>query len=368
MGTDNITSTAPQPAVGEGVFRNVRTVSLVIYCVTLIFGTLGNGLVIYVTGCRMKRSVNSVWFLNLALADFLFTAFLVFTIISVSQEQQWQFGQFLCKLNSFVNIINMFASIFLLAAISLDRCLSIWVVVWAQNKRTVFKAQFICVVIWLTAAVCSAPYATFRDIVVVQEKTYCVYPASVTPGQKWSLNIFRLVMGFFIPFLIILVSYVAIGVRAGRLQRTRKQRSRRIILSVVLAFLICWLPFHILCLIELKMQNTTDLQNVARIAGPLVLSLAYMNSCLNPILYVFMCDEFQKKLKRSLCFVLESALAEDHISFMSSRSLSSHLSRLTRKSDSIAPEERRGTTTSLNLEKSKVDIPVDRERDTGSTE
>ncbi|KAL0174902.1 hypothetical protein M9458_030870, partial [Cirrhinus mrigala] len=37
--------------------------------------------------------------------------------------------------------------------------------------------------------------------------------------------------------------------------------------------------------------------------------------CLNPILYVFMCDEYKKKLKQSLLLVLETAFAEDHLDF-----------------------------------------------------
>ncbi|XP_037641740.1 chemokine-like receptor 1 [Sebastes umbrosus] len=346
MGTGNTTSTV---ADMTGVV--VRIATLVMFCVVLVVGTLGNSLVIYVTGCRMKRTVNSIWFLNLAVADFLFTAFLIFTIISFSQESEWQFGQFMCKLNTFVSVINMFASIFFLTTMSVDRCLSTWVVVWAQNKRTVCKAKLICAVIWITAVVCSAPYATFREFQEYEGKMYCT--TSMT--HKQFFTIFRFVVGFLIPFLVICVSYVAIGVRAGQLQRTRKKRSRRIIFSVILAFFICWLPFHVMCLIEITTTNP-DILNIVRIAGPLILSLAFMNSCLNPILYVFMCDEFQKKLRQSVFFVLESALAEDHLSFMSSRSLSSHFSRITQKSDSTAPVERKGTGDSLNFMESRVVI------------
>uniref|UniRef100_A0A3Q3MSZ4 Si:ch211-137j23.6 n=2 Tax=Mastacembelus armatus TaxID=205130 RepID=A0A3Q3MSZ4_9TELE len=318
-------------------------VSVVIYCVIFIVGTLGNGLVIYVTGFRMKRTVNSVWFLNLALADCFFTAFLIFWIISASQGNHWPFGHFMCKLFNFVVVVNMFASIFLLTVISVDRCLSIWVVVWAQNKRTVRKAQLISAAVWVAAVVCSIPYATFRDLKIKGVKTYCSYSGS--KSQYWSLGIFRFVMGFFVPFMVILVSYTAISVRAGRVQRTRRHRSRRIIFSIIFAFFICWLPYHVVHFMELN-GAPQSLQRIIRIIGPLTISLAFANSCLNPILYVFLCDEFQKKLKQSICFVLESALAEDHLSFMSSRSMSSHFTWTSRKSESSAPAEKSTTTSS----------------------
>ncbi|KAG7242180.1 hypothetical protein INR49_024226, partial [Caranx melampygus] len=152
-------------SVADGPARHMNVAAVVIYSVIFVTGTVGNGLVIYVTGFRMKKTVNSVWFLNLALADFLFTAFLLFVAISTFKEKTWPFGYFMCKLTTFVGVVNMFASVFLLMAISLDRCLSIWVVVWAQNKRTVHKAQIMSAVIWMVAVVCSTPYATFRETV-----------------------------------------------------------------------------------------------------------------------------------------------------------------------------------------------------------
>lgn len=344
---DYTNTTVDEQEDGNRVGRALQTTSLVIYCLIFAFGTIGNSLVIYVTGCRMKRTVNSVWFLNLALADFLFSTFLIFTIISTSQGNHWMFGLVFCKLKTFVIVVNMFASIFLLTAISVDRCFSIWFVVWAQNKRTVGKARIICAVIWITAGVCSAPYAHVREVWPHGEKIMC-YAKSNTRKQTWILDIFRFVMGFLIPFLVICVSYVAIVVRAGHLTKPRKQRCRRVIFSVVLAFFICWLPFHVFIFVHSYNPNL-GIINV-QIVGPLVLSLCFMNSCLNPILYVFMGHEFQQKLKRSVCFALESALAEDHLSFMSSRSLTSYLSRISRKSDSTAPVEMKGPATCSTTE------------------
>uniref|UniRef100_A0A3B4G0I9 G-protein coupled receptors family 1 profile domain-containing protein n=1 Tax=Pundamilia nyererei TaxID=303518 RepID=A0A3B4G0I9_9CICH len=280
---------------GPPPYLHIQTVSIVIYCVIFIVGTLGNGLVIYVTGFKMQKTVETVWFLNLAIADFLFTAFLIFSIISLSQSHRWPFGQFMCKLNTFVSVVNMFASIFTLMVMSLDRYLSIWMVVWAHNKRTVCKAQLICVGIWVIAAVCKS-----------NGSHYCHYNFT-SKESTWSLYTFRFLMGFVIPFLVILVTYVAIGIRAMRMPRTRRQRSCRIIFAIIFTFFICWLPFHVFNFIEPASTNP-DLRNIVRIMGPLTVSLAFLNSCLNPILYVFMCEEFTKKLRQSICFVLESAL------------------------------------------------------------
>ncbi|ROL50176.1 Chemokine-like receptor 1 [Anabarilius grahami] len=63
-------------------------------------------------------------------ADFLFLFFLIFNI-SEYREYDWPFGDSMCFLSSLVTVLNMFASTFLLISISLDRCLSTWVVIWS---------------------------------------------------------------------------------------------------------------------------------------------------------------------------------------------------------------------------------------------
>ncbi|XP_053169790.1 C3a anaphylatoxin chemotactic receptor-like [Scomber japonicus] len=345
---DNIT--ASEPSSDDGIRRKVPTAYLVIYCVIIVVGMVGNGLVIYVTGFRMKRTVHSIWFLSLALADFLCTSFLIFLTISLSQDFHWPFGLFMCKLSNFVTVLNMFASVFFLMAISLDRCLCTCAVVWARNNRTVCKAQLVSVVIWLIAMICSIPYATFRKLEVYSGKTSCVYFMDIT--QKLILVIFRFIMAFLIPFLVITASYVAIGVRTRRLQSERKQRSRRIILSVILAFFLCWLPYHVLRFVQFSTPDNPQMKVIFEHGYLLTTSLAFLNSCLNPILYVFMCDEFQKKLKQSIFLVFESALAEDRDT--------------SQKSDSAVPVQSSSTGSSFILKESRVDAIE--ERETLSTE
>ncbi|XP_012717986.1 chemokine-like receptor 1 [Fundulus heteroclitus] len=328
METDN--TTIDHSSGREVALKHIRTFSLVIYCVITVVGTVGNGLVIYVTGFKMKKTVNSVWFFNLALADFLFTAFLIFSTVSLYQELHWPFGNFMCKLNNFVSLVNMFASVFFLTAINLDRCISTLVVVWAQNNRTVCKAQVISAVIWLAAGTCSTPYTYFRTTILEGNSTFCKYSPTVTKELKWSLYTFRFVVGFLIPFLAMLFSYVAIGIRSRQLQMLRKQISHRVIFIIVVAFFICWLPFHVLSFVELTFS-----EKIGQIGGPLTMSLAFMNSCLNPILYVFIRVDFQNKLQ-SLCFVVEHALTEDHLPFTSSRFVPSQFPRVARRSESTA--------------------------------
>ncbi|XP_048016823.1 C3a anaphylatoxin chemotactic receptor-like [Megalobrama amblycephala] len=286
---ENVTNaTQPEPLSSIDIFN------IFIYFVVFTLGIIGNGLIIFVTGYKMKTTVNSIWFLNLAIADFIFTLVIIFYIITAFNKMVWHFGDFMCKFVSFVTVQNMFASIFLLTAISLDGCLFTWVILWAQNKQTLVKARIICALVWVLSILCSIPFVINR----LEKDKKCIY--NVEPFK--SLVIYRFMVGFLIPFLIIASSYIAIGVRAKRLNGGKKLKSFWVIISVIMAFFICWFPFHVqqLCTVIALENKWSDFKQVIDDIGPFVNCLVHLNSCLNPILYVFMCEEIRKKLKQSL--------------------------------------------------------------------
>ena len=53
------------------------------------------------------------------------------------------------------------------------------------------------------------------------------------------------------------------------------------------------------------------LELVITIGVPLATSLAYLNSCLNPLLYVFMGRDFKDKVRKSILNVFETAFREE---------------------------------------------------------
>ncbi|XP_048017888.1 C3a anaphylatoxin chemotactic receptor-like, partial [Megalobrama amblycephala] len=265
---------------------SIEIFNIFIYFVTFALGIVGNGLIIFVTGYKMKTTVNSIWFLNLAIADFIFNFIIIFYIVIAFNRMVWHFGDFMCKFVSFVAVLKMFVSIFLLTAISLDGYLFTW--------STLVKARIICALVWVLSILCSIPFVINRLVMHKQ----CIY--NLEPFK--SLVIYRFMVGFLIPFLIIVSSFIAIGVRAKRLKRGKKLKSFGVIISVIMALFLCWFPFHVhqLCTVIALENEWNEFFFVIIYIGPFVNCLVHLSSCLNPILYVFMCEEFKKKLKQSL--------------------------------------------------------------------
>uniref|UniRef100_A0A8C2EV13 G-protein coupled receptors family 1 profile domain-containing protein n=1 Tax=Cyprinus carpio TaxID=7962 RepID=A0A8C2EV13_CYPCA len=279
-------------------FTSFKIFQICIFIATIVVGLIGNGLVIFLTGCRMKTTVNSTWFLNLAIADFLFMLSSIIDNLLVLGRLSLYFMRYILQT---MLTLNLFASIFFLVVISLDRCLCTWMVVWAKNKRTTLKAKIICIIVWVSSIGCSFP-------------SFEVFKFTFT-----FLTTYDFIVGFFIPFLIIASSYTAIGVRIKRLKRVKQLRSYQVIITLTLAFFICWFPYHAINFYQIiagKNNWSASDRQVIGTAMIVSLYLVYLNSCLNPILYVFMCDEYKKKLKQSLLLVLETAFAEDHLDFI----------------------------------------------------
>ncbi|XP_040899777.1 chemokine-like receptor 1 isoform X2 [Toxotes jaculatrix] len=329
----NNTTNASEPNGSDEYVQYVRKslniMSLIVYCLAFALGVLGNGVVIWVTGFKMKKTVNTVWFLNLAVADFLFTAFLPLGVTYTAMDFHWAFGNFMCKLNSTINSLNMFVSVYILVVISVDRCVSVVWPVWTQNHRSVRRASYVSLGVWVLSLILSIPAFIFRDTEQIDEINLCFTNFALSDDYETesvqqlrsfhhqAVIITRFILGFVVPFTVIVSCYAVIIHRLRRNRTLANQSSRpfKIIAAVITAFFLCWAPFHILALIDMVNHTTKHssqtLFHVVAIGAPIATSLAFFNSCLNPLLYVFMGQDFKDKVRKSILNVLETAFQEE---------------------------------------------------------
>ncbi|XP_027985309.2 N-formyl peptide receptor 2-like [Eptesicus fuscus] len=304
----------------------LQIVSWVIQGITFVLGILGNGLVIWVAGFRMARTVTTLCYLNLAVADFSFLATLPFLMVSSIMKEQWPFGWFLCKLIHIVVDINLFGSVFLIAFIALDRCICVLHPVWAHNHRTVTLATKLIIVPWILALVLTLQIFIF--LTTVNDKSgnvYCTFnftPWADTP-QKWlkaaftmltARGVIRFVIGFTMPMSIVAICYGLIAVKLSKKGMIHSSRSSRVLTAVVVSFFVCWFPFQLVALLNTVWLRDILLGTEFKVLdnlSNLLEALAFFNSCLNPMLYVFIGQDFRKTLIHSLPASLERAMTED---------------------------------------------------------
>ncbi|XP_069500653.1 C5a anaphylatoxin chemotactic receptor 1-like [Ambystoma mexicanum] len=315
ISTDDFHVAASAPSLGA-----VRVISLVIYSLTFLLGVPGNGVVIWMTGFEMKRTVNTVWFLNLAIADFLCCLVVPFSIMLPLLDYHWPLGGFACKVIPSVYLLNMYTSVLILTAISLDRCILVMKPIWCQNHRTVKKALAACLVVWLLSLLMTSPSFVFRKLSSHSStnKTTCnTHYAMVSKdpahAQKVEtfIAVFRFLCGFCLPFMVITGCYCLLIVKVSHSRFNRSDRMLKMILVVIIGFFMCWFPYHVAGLILATNSHDTDLYKSTHAVDSLLISIAFINSCINPVVYVIMGQDFKEKFQKSIKSILRNVLTED---------------------------------------------------------
>ncbi|KAM4016761.1 C5a anaphylatoxin chemotactic receptor 1-like isoform 1-T1 [Anomaloglossus baeobatrachus] len=291
--------------------RIIQKTAITIYSIVFALGIIGNGLVIWIAGFRMKNTVSAVWFLHLAIADFLCCASLPLRIHEWAAVFSSPPDSAYCIVNMFLFNINMTSSVLLLTAMSIDRWVSVMWPFWAKVHRTCNVVRISAAIIWgLSLIVAAVLYYVYRYH-VGDVNEWCplyYFPLYYDLELRHIMKLIRLVIMCVIPFLIIVTSYVTIFYKIRKSKRSqRSQRSSRIITAVISCFFICWFPYYIWSL-------TPWYYSIPSLLSPflhlIVITLACLNSCMNPIIYVFMGPGFRQGFFRSVPARVERALRE----------------------------------------------------------
>ncbi|XP_029368663.1 type-2 angiotensin II receptor [Echeneis naucrates] len=365
---------------------SMTTVIPTVYSIICVLGTTANILAVSVLAQAntSRRTVANTFMLNLCVSDLLFLLSLPLWAVYYSRGYSWPFGRVACKICGLLLHFNLYASIFFITSMSIDRYLAIVHPFRSQSARNPKRARLTCVLVWALAFVCSAPTLALRDTRYIMNFSVeaCVI---LYPTHTWymSLVLMKIILAFLLPLIIISCCYYAIGrhLVAGtwpiRMQNSspsssmpsfksteshqssckperpptpcvnpssssdRPMQGRGVervlwtVAAVVLAFFFCWFPFHCVTFMDVLTSEgwldgcwvTWTIHNLT----PLTLCLGFSNSAINPMLYCFIGNHFRGRLSgfcKGLCACLKSR-GDDHNQKRSS--FSTRLSSFSRK-------------------------------------
>ncbi|XP_061446337.1 leukotriene B4 receptor 2 [Rhineura floridana] len=268
---------------------------IVFLLLAALVGLPGNLFVIWSILWKMKpshRSVTCLLVLNLAVADGVVLLLTPFFILFLTFKK-WLFGVAICKGVYYLCCINMFASIFIITLMSVDRCLAVNQPYFSQAIRKKHLVIKILAGIWLAAILLSIPAFLFRQVLKDPSGSFEICePCHPRP----SLTIFHFtletVVAFMIPFTVIVGCYSAILIRLRGVRRRQGARTEKLIVAIVICFAVLWVPYHIVNVLQVA-SNMASGRTAERLgeawkngrAG--ATALAFLSSSINPVLYVF---------------------------------------------------------------------------------
>lgn len=264
----------------------------------------GNLLVGWVIGTsRQALTPSDVYLLHLTIADGLMALTVPFFAAAIIRG--WLFGDFMCKLLNLIFEANFYTSIIFLACISIDRYL---VIVHASEKlksRQRMCSWILCAAVWALGWALALP-ALFNEVTKLEsdlERVICTESYDIGSATLWRLATrgFLHIFGFLVPLIVMVVCY---SITIARLLHTRgfqKHRAMRVIIAVVIAFLLCWTPYHITMVVDTMLRADLisfdcAVRRSVNMALVVTNSLALLHSCINPFLYAFVGEKFRKRM------------------------------------------------------------------------
>ncbi|XP_051944192.1 relaxin-3 receptor 1-like [Hippocampus zosterae] len=323
---------------GDSANTAVRVLIALVYLVVCVLGLAGNLLALFLLHFRRRghrhTSVDR-FVMSLALTDLQFVLTLPFWAVDTVLDFRWPFGWVMCKIVSSVTTMNMYASVFFLTAMSVTRyhLLVTSQKIAGPGRAAAARAKWASLAIWAVSLVATLPHSIYSTTVQVSvDEELCLVRFSESDSGHLDpqvlLGLYQLqkvLLGFVFPLIIISVCYLlllrlvlrqrAVGsvmdgavAKSSQCQRGRHCRRSKVTRSVtvvVLSFFICWLPNQALTLwgvlIKLDLAPFSKaFYNAQAYAFPLTVCLAQANSCLNPVLYCLIRQEYRAGLRQLL--------------------------------------------------------------------
>uniref|UniRef100_A0A8C4TMG3 P2Y purinoceptor 1-like n=1 Tax=Erpetoichthys calabaricus TaxID=27687 RepID=A0A8C4TMG3_ERPCA len=278
-----------------------------VYVIVFCIGLIGNCLGLRSLFRNWKRLGNlSIFVLNLGVADLLYVFTLPFLVHYYATHRHWPFGPSFCKMTRFCFNLNLYGSIGFLTCISVYRYLGIVHPMEVMGRIRSHHSLCICALVWILVIAVISPDLYFDKTLPGLSNGSCY--DTTTNDYISAYLYYSLVwttLGFCVPLVIILVCYGHIAIVLSRnknVEPSLKQKCLRLVVILVILFVVCFIPYHVLRnwnlknrILQLKGQCEPAFDRIYS-AYQVSRGLASMNSAFNPLVYLITNDDFQTRV------------------------------------------------------------------------
>nr|XP_001344151.1 C-C chemokine receptor type 5-like [Danio rerio] len=276
-----------------------------LYSIVFIVGFIGNGLVVWVLiRHRQKSNMTDVCLFNLALADLIFLVSLPFWAHNAMDE--WILGRFMCHTITGLFMIGLYASIFFMVLMTLDRYAIIVHAhsVFSRNRSTKMGLALASLV-WMLSLFASLPNIIFANANNgTNSKSSCRpdFPDNTSWMSFTYINMNLLSLIF--PLIIMSFCYSRIIPTLLSIKSQKRHKVVRLILAVVAVYFLFWTPYNIVMFLmflqRMEYMFSCEWHNGLSLAMQWVETIALSHCCLNPIIYAFAGEKFRRAVLKVL--------------------------------------------------------------------
>lgn len=294
-----------------------------LYATTYIFifipGLLANSAALWVLWRFISKKNKAIIFMiNLSVADLAHILSLPLRIYYYI-TRQWPFPKALCLLCFYLKYLNMYASIFFLTCISLQRCLFLLKPFRARNWKRRYDVA-ISVAIWVVVGTACLPLPILRSAGLANNSESCFADLGlhdISMASSIGMVTAAELGGFVLP--VVIITYCTWKTRKSLQEfhdppQNIKERKKalRMVLMCAVVFIVCFTPYH-LNFPFFMMVKQHVFSNCSFIKSTLCfhiisLCLANLNCCLDPVVYYFMTSEFRDQFSEHGSLFIQSCV------------------------------------------------------------
>nr|XP_046204655.1 substance-P receptor-like [Oncorhynchus gorbuscha] len=272
---------------------------------------VGNVVVIWIIMAHKRmRTVTNYFLLNLAFAEASMSAFNTVINFIYSVHNEWYFGLMYCRFHNFFPVAAVFASIYSMTAIAVDRYTAI--IHPLQQRMSSTETKVIVGVIWVLALLLAFPqyYYSVTEELPGRIICYIEWPEYTGCDYKILYYVCVTVLIYFLPLLVMGCAYLVVGLTLWasnipgdssdryKEQLTAKRKVVKMMIVVVCTFSLCWLPYHVYFLLHLFFPLLFETLYIQQVYLA-VMWLAMSSTMYNPIIYCCLNDRFRAGFKQA---------------------------------------------------------------------
>ncbi|XP_067323368.1 mas-related G-protein coupled receptor member H-like [Anolis sagrei] len=270
------------------IINYIYIISIISFLICLP-GLVGNGIVIWLLGFRIKRTPFTTYVLNLAIADFgvLINEIIrdIFTLFIFNNRNF--FHLYFYFFSHAILIFTFTTSQYLMAIISIDRCVCLFFPLWHRCHRPPHLSTAVCVIVWILS---------FITAVITVSLFY--YGYAIIASFQFVLN-----AGVCLP--IMCVSTTAMFIKfCLRPPQKKKGKLLRTIWLTLFFFLLLAVPINTILILPLSHLQTLYLSGYVHIC-------VFLNSAINPMIYYLMGRDKRGRSSKRINKVLEKLFKEE---------------------------------------------------------
>lgn len=268
------------------------------YAIIFIVGMVGNvtSIGIYLTKLRPWKSSNII-LVNLALTDLLYVLTMPFLVHYYSKGDSWTLGDFMCRVVRSGFHFNLYGSILFLTCLAVFRYVVVIKPLMAAQVQQKLWGIIACSVVWIIVAAEIAPMLTIISLEKRENKTYCSDFASTIDDMQWYAWLLT-ALGFLLPLVVVFMCYICIVRQLAKGPYTSspsRMRARRVTVLILVVFVVCFLPYHILRVLRIETRKTPCMvERIVHAAYIISRPLAGLNTFFNLTLYTLSGDKFRR--------------------------------------------------------------------------